>query len=66
MDMIGHERPGMNGRTIAIGAFQKPVGKSREVRVAGKAGLPVIPPLHDMHGEPWRAITPSPRHQDSP
>ncbi len=29
MDMIGHEHPGMNGHTIAIGALLKPVGKSR-------------------------------------
>ena len=48
--MIGHEHPGMNGHTMAIGTFQEPVGKGRQVRVAGKAGLPVISPLHDMRG----------------
>jgi hypothetical protein len=66
MDMVGHEYPSMNRNAIPIRTFKQAVREERHIPITGETDLPVITALHDMHGQSWRTITPSPWHQNSP
>jgi hypothetical protein len=53
--MICHKYPTMNCDTVFDGTLIQPIGISRDILVARKAGLPVVASLDDVNGKSCRA-----------
>jgi hypothetical protein len=53
--MTAHKYPAMNCNTVFDGTLIQPIGISRDIFVASKAGLPVVVSLDDVNGKSCRA-----------